>query len=272
MRAVAVRPNSNHHTSTGAANGTAATRIGRPALQAADHAANCPERRRRGVPTRWEPQEHRPRHVPCGTRMPGGRSAGHTRRRGRGGRARPNQDAPALPPTVPRRFTHSGGLSHIAYSDVVICGAGIAGVAAAYHLAVRQRIPHVVIVDERAPLSLTSDKSTEAYRNWWPGPDDAMIRLMNRSIDLLEALAEETGNVFRMNRRGYVYATADPSHAADLERVAETAAAMGAGPLRRHPSPAHPGYVPAPAAEDRGPPPRADLLEDPALIRRHFSY
>ena len=35
-----------------------------------------------------------------------------------------------------------------------------------------------------APLSLTSDKSTECYRNWWPGPGDAMVRLMNRSIDL----------------------------------------------------------------------------------------
>jgi hypothetical protein len=28
-----------------------------------------------------------------------------------------------------------------------------------------------VIVGERPPLSRTSDKSTECYRNWWPGPD-----------------------------------------------------------------------------------------------------
>ena len=34
-------------------------------------------------------------------------------------------------------------------ADVVICGAGIAGVAAAYHLAVRQGLRRVVIVDER---------------------------------------------------------------------------------------------------------------------------
>ena len=117
----------------------------------------------------------------------------------------------------------------------MICGAGIAGVAAAYHLAARHGVGRVVLVDERPPLSLTSDKSTEAYRNWWPGPDDAMLRLMNRSIDLLEALAEESGNVFRMNRRGYVYATADPAHAAELAKMAEAAAALGAGPLRRHP-------------------------------------
>jgi sarcosine oxidase subunit beta len=72
--------------------------------------------------------------------------------------------------------------------EVVICGAGIAGIAAAYHLAVKQGVRNVVLVDERPPMTLTSDKSTEAYRNWWPGPDDAMLRFMNRSIDLLEEL------------------------------------------------------------------------------------
>src|SRR5438552_13933890 len=66
-------------------------------------------------------------------------------------------------------------------ADVVICGAGIAGVAAAYHLAVRRGVTDVVLVDERPPLSLTSDKSTECYRNWWPGPGDDMVALMNRS-------------------------------------------------------------------------------------------
>jgi len=53
---------------------------------------------------------------------------------------------------------------------IVICGAGIAGIAAAYFLTLRG-MRNITLVDERAPLSLTSDKSTEAYRNWWPGPD-----------------------------------------------------------------------------------------------------
>src|SRR4029434_1099796 len=94
-------------------------------------------------------------------------------------------------------------------AEVVICGAGIAGVAAAYHLAVRRGVRDVVLIDERAPLTLTSDKSAECYRNWWPGPGDAMVALMTRSIDLLEELARESDNVFRMNRRGYLFATAD---------------------------------------------------------------
>src|SRR5262245_20058910 len=89
-------------------------------------------------------------------------------------------------------------------AEVVICGAGIAGIAAAYHLAVRRGVTDVLLIDERPPLSLTSDKSTECYRNWWPGPGDAMVALMNRSIDLLEELARESGNMFRMNRRGYL--------------------------------------------------------------------
>ena len=55
-------------------------------------------------------------------------------------------------------------------ADVIICGAGIAGVAAAYTLAVHHGIHDVLLVDERAPLTLTSDKSSEGYRNWWPGP------------------------------------------------------------------------------------------------------
>src|SRR5207249_3927232 len=79
----------------------------------------------------------------------------------------------------------------------------------------------------RPPLSLTSDKSTECYRNWWPGPGDAMVAVMNRSIDLLEDLARESGNVFRMNRRGYLFATADADRASRFIRRAQEAAALG---------------------------------------------
>ena len=81
-------------------------------------------------------------------------------------------------------------------ADVVVCGAGIAGAAAAYHLATRQSVGRVVIVDEREPLTLTSDKGTQGYRNWWPGPDDAMLRLVSRSIDLMEESAAECDNCF----------------------------------------------------------------------------
>src|SRR5438132_180104 len=154
-------------------------------------------------------------------------------------------------------------------AEVVICGAGIAGIAAAYHLAVRHGLTDVVLVDERPPLSLTSDKSAECYRNWWPGPGDDMVALMNRSIDLLEDLARESGNVFRMNRRGYLFATADPDRVPGFLRAAREAAALGAGPLRLHDHPAS-EYRPAPVDGFEEQPIGTDVITDRSLIRRHL--
>lgn len=102
-------------------------------------------------------------------------------------------------------------------ADIVIAGAGMAGVAVAHHLAVRAGVGRVVLVDPREPLSLTSDKGTEAYRNYWPGPDDTMERFMNRSIDLLDELDRETDQAFELNRRGYVFFTADRAEANRLQ-------------------------------------------------------
>src|SRR6478672_13780853 len=115
-------------------------------------------------------------------------------------------------------------------SRIVICGAGMAGIAAAYHLVVKQGHSNVVIVEEKSPLSLTSDKSTEAYRNWWPGPDRAMTAFMNRSIDLIEGIARATGNRINLNRRGYAFATADVAKIPFLQTMAQSAETRGGGP------------------------------------------
>ena len=156
-------------------------------------------------------------------------------------------------------------------AEIVICGAGIAGVATAYHLAVRRGVRGIVLVDERPPLTLTSDKSAECYRNWWPGPGDDMVAVMNRSIDLLEELALESGNVFRMNRRGYLFAAADPSRVPVFQRAADEAAALGAGPVRIHRTAAN-TYEPAAAEGFASPLRGADVVTEPALIRRHFPH
>ena len=156
-------------------------------------------------------------------------------------------------------------------AEVVICGAGIAGVAAAYHLAVRRGVRGVVLVDERPPLTLTSDKSTECYRNWWPGPGDDMVALMNRSIDILEELARESGNVFRLNRRGYLFATAEPGRIAQFERAASAAAALGAGPLRLHARAAS-DYRPAAAEGFDSTLTGTDVITEPSLIRRYYPW
>ncbi|MFQ5922383.1 MAG: NAD(P)/FAD-dependent oxidoreductase [Anaerolineales bacterium] len=158
-------------------------------------------------------------------------------------------------------------------AEVVICGAGIAGISTAYHLTRGKGVEEVLIVDERPPLSLTSDKSTECYRNWWPGPGDAMVSLMNRSIDILEELSDTHGNPFNLNRRGYVFATAKADRIEDFRAQGEEATALGAGPLRVHDgAAAAPTYQPAPASDYKDQPTGADLITDRALIGQHFPY
>jgi glycine/D-amino acid oxidase-like deaminating enzyme len=158
-------------------------------------------------------------------------------------------------------------------TNVVICGAGIAGISAAYHLAVKHGIKNVVLVDENTPLSLTSDKSTECYRNFWPGPGDAMVSLMNRSIDIMENLAHESSNIFHLNRRGYVYATIDPNRIPYFKRFVKEANELGVGPVRYHiDQPGNLAYAPAPAFGFDDQPIGVDLILDPGVIQNHFPY
>ena len=117
--------------------------------------------------------------------------------------------------------------------DVVLCGAGVVGVACAHYLAVRGA--RVALIDERPALSYTSALSTECYRNWW-GADPTMTAFMDRSIDLnpnptptpaptstptlnpnqdrsidlLEQLARASDNRFAMNRRALLLVRSQP--------------------------------------------------------------
>ena len=155
-------------------------------------------------------------------------------------------------------------------AEIVVCGAGMAGAAAAYHLAVRHGVPNVVIVDERPPMTLTSDKGTQGYRNWFDGPDDLMARFVSRSIGILEELAESSGNVFELSRHGYAFATADPHMRDWLRDQARRLESFGAGTAREHP-----GRLPyEPVRDDdwHGVPDGCDLLLDAALVHEHFAF
>lgn len=156
-------------------------------------------------------------------------------------------------------------------AEVVICGAGIGGIATAYFLTVAEGVGDVVLVDARPPLSLTSDKSTECYRNWWPGPGDAMVGMMNRSIDLMERMAVESNNAFHLNRRGYLYTTTNLERIADLDGFAREASYLGAGEFRIHPS-GNGSYRAHHAEGYQDSPEGADLITDRALIEAHFPY
>lgn len=109
-------------------------------------------------------------------------------------------------------------------ADVAIIGAGIAGVSTAYHLSIEHGVEDVVIVDPRPPLSLTSDKSTECYRNYWPNAP--MVGLMNRSIDIFEELANETE--FGFNRNGYLFVTGKTTTLDEMAAQTEQVARLGA--------------------------------------------
>ena len=158
-------------------------------------------------------------------------------------------------------------------ADVVICGAGIAGVSTAYQLAVRHGMKNIVLVDPLTPLTMTSDKSTECYRNWWPGPGNAMVGLMNRSIDILEELHHEAPGRLPMHRFGYLFATADSNSVTPMIASAQEISRLGAGPLRFHRTAATDAdYIPVTGHDLRDAPAGADLFLDQALIRRFFPY
>jgi len=152
--------------------------------------------------------------------------------------------------------------------DAIICGAGITGVASAHYLG-KAGLTNILLLDERPPLSFTSDRSTECYRNWWPDP--AMLALTNRSVDLMEELADESGNVFRMNRRGYLYITAEESKIPALIERSKRTSNLGAGELRVHSADGS-TYQPAPPEGYANQPNGADLLLGSELIQKHFPY
>ena len=109
-------------------------------------------------------------------------------------------------------------------ADVVIAGAGIAGIAAAWQIAARLGSTSTVLVDPRPPLSLTSDRPGANYRDWWP--QAAMVALADRSIAMTEGLLAD-GASFAMDRRGYLFVTADPEVADGLQRVVAERVAIG---------------------------------------------
>ena len=138
-------------------------------------------------------------------------------------------------------------------------GAGIAGVATCYDLAARRGVEGVTVVDPRPPLSVTSDKSSECYRNFFP--NRPMVELTNRSIDFLETMKEQSDDFFNMSRRGYLFVTGDPGQLASLTNAAEASSGFGAGPVR---------FVGDAGANDQQT--GFDIYRTPETLLRRFPY
>lgn len=152
------------------------------------------------------------------------------------------------------------------HADIVVIGAGIAGIATAYYLCTEHGRTSVLLIDPRTPMSFTSAQSGDNYRNWWPHP--TMVEFTNRSIDLMERIARESNNVLNMTRRGYVLATRKndiDDLLAELHR-----GYSGATDSIRHHASSSSSYLPALDANWMAAPEGVDVLAGQDLIRTTF--
>jgi len=85
--------------------------------------------------------------------------------------------------------------------EIAICGAGIAGITTAYYLSVKYGQARVVLIDKLLPMSLTTSKSGENFRDYWP--QHCMASFAGRSLDLMQELADQSGDAFDMRFIGY---------------------------------------------------------------------
>ena len=153
-------------------------------------------------------------------------------------------------------------------ADIAVIGAGIVGIACAYYLARSRPALRIVIVDQNAPMSLTSAASGENYRNWWPHP--VMTAFTDHSIDLLEEIARRHDNRIRMTRRGYALATRQAKPDQLLEDLHTGYGPDGARRIRLHGAASSSSYSPAVSEDWQDAPEGVDVIQNPELIRRHF--
>jgi len=115
-------------------------------------------------------------------------------------------------------------------THITICGAGIAGIATAYYLAVKYHQLNIILIDKNQPMSLTTSKSGENFRDYWPQP--CMTDFTRHSIDLMKELADDNDNAFEMRYSGYDFVSEsigqeifpadhldDPDYADSLSRI-----------------------------------------------------
>lgn len=158
--------------------------------------------------------------------------------------------------------------------DVIVVGAGIAGIATAHALASSNtNLSRIALLDSGPPLALTSDKSTECYRNFWPGPDSAMADFIADSIDHLHRHSLASHNQIQLHQRGYLFATSRQQELESLQLQAEKNADYGGGELRHHlPGSSDKSYQTSPDDGFDTELDGADLITDQALIQEHFPY
>jgi glycine/D-amino acid oxidase-like deaminating enzyme len=151
--------------------------------------------------------------------------------------------------------------------EILVIGAGMAGLATAYYLAVEHKRSRLLIVDEGQPMALTSAQSGENYRNWWPHP--AMAAFTDHSTDLMEDIARRTDNRIHMTRRGYLLVTRDEKPDELLRQLHAGYGASAAKLIRQHDG-ASQNYSPPLSADWQTAPDGVDVLHGSDLIQRYY--
>jgi len=152
--------------------------------------------------------------------------------------------------------------------EILVVGAGIAGIATAYYLCTRYKKASVLLVDSRQPMSFTSAQSGDNYRNWWPHP--TMTAFTNYSIDLMEQIASESSNVLAMTRRGYVLATRRTEIDDMVSGLHIGYQHSGPDSIRFHDAASSSSYVPPDSDDWATAPTGVNVLSNQNLIRQVF--
>jgi len=152
--------------------------------------------------------------------------------------------------------------------DIAIIGAGVAGIATAYYLCTEYDKRSVMLIDPRQPMSFTSAQSGENYRNWWP--HRTMTAFTNHSIDLMERIAADTGNILHMTRGGYAVATRKHNIDALVEQLYDGYGEQDL--IRIHNGLSSRSYQPGLSADWRSAPEGVDVIQDRSRIRQTFPW
>ena len=152
--------------------------------------------------------------------------------------------------------------------NVVIIGAGIAGIAVAYFLKEFSPETSVILLDSAEPMALTSAQSGENYRNWWPHP--VMTAFTDRSIDLMEGIAQQSGHTIGMSRRGYVLSTRRDDTDDLLNELHYGYSKLADNTIRFHDKPGSSTYRPPEKPDWQLAPSGVDVISDQTLIQNTF--
>lgn len=150
--------------------------------------------------------------------------------------------------------------------EVAVIGAGSIGVAVADALAEVGLGAGTVLLDPAAPLSLTSSKSGENYRNWWPNP--VMKAFIDASISRMEAVSLASGDQIGLTRRGYLLATRAEDIGPVMAELQETFPQQTPDGIRVHESAS--AYTPPTSPDWRGAPDGVDILSGTDLCAKTF--